>query len=142
MAQRKEKYIVVEGPIGVGKSSLARKLASTYGTELLLEKPEENPFLQRFYESPEHYALPVQLFFLFQRVRQLDEFAQQAFRKSGCVGDFMIEKDPLFAELNLDEDEFKLYEQAFQSLTLSTRQPDLVVYLQSPLMMLLIISVA
>lgn len=124
--------IIIEGPIGVGKSSLAKKLMATYDAQLLLEKPEDNPFLERFYEMPEHYALPTQLFFLFQRVRQIEQFEREKKVTLTSVADFMIDKDPLFARLNLDDDEFKLYQQAFDSLTVNVIPPDLVIYLQAP----------
>lgn len=129
--------IIIEGPIGVGKSSLARKLVATYEAQLLLEKPEDNPFLERFYEAPLHYALPTQLFFLFQRVRQIEEFERNKQISLTSVADFMIDKDPLFARLNLDDDEFELYQQAFDSLTVNVTLPDLVIYLQAPTEVLL-----
>lgn len=116
----------------MGKSSLARKLVATYGAQLLLEKPEDNPFLERFYEAPQHYALPTQLFFLFQRVRQIEQFEREKQVAITSVADFMIEKDPLFARLNLDDDEFELYQQAYDSLTVNVTPPDLVIYLQAP----------
>lgn len=126
------KYIVVEGPIGVGKSSLSKKLASTLGSSILLEKPAENPFLARFYKSPKRFALPTQLFFLFQRVRQLSELKQEDMFTPGRVADFMMEKDPLFAQITLDDEEFRLYQQVYQNLTIDAPQPDLVIYLQAP----------
>jgi len=126
------KYIVVEGPIGVGKSSLTRKLADTFGSSILLEKPAENPFLARFYKSPKRFALPTQLFFLFQRVRQLADLKQEDMFSPGRVADFMMEKDPLFAQITLDDEEFRLYRQVYQNLTIDAPKPDLVVYLQAP----------
>ncbi|WP_113955257.1 deoxynucleoside kinase [Arenicella xantha] len=126
------KYIVVEGPIGVGKSSLTRKLSETLGSSLLLEKPNENPFLQRFYKSPKRFALPTQLFFLFQRVRQLSEVKQEDMFAPGRVADFMLEKDPIFAQLTLDDDEFRLYQQVYRNLAIDAPVPDLMVYLQAP----------
>jgi len=104
------KFIVIEGPIGVGKSSLAKKMAHTLDSPTLLEKPAENPFLERFYKSPKRYALPTQLFFLFQRVRQLSDLKQEDLFSPGRVADFMLEKDPLFAQITLDDDEFRLYQ--------------------------------
>ena len=126
------KYIIVEGPIGVGKSSLCRKLADTFGSSLLLEKPAENPFLERFYKSPKRYALPTQLTFLFQRIRQLQNLKQEDMFSPGRVADYMLEKDPLFAQLTLDDDEYRLYQQVFQNLSLDIPSPDLIVYLQAP----------
>ena len=131
------KYIVVEGPIGVGKSSLAKKLADTFGASVMLEKPADNPFLQRFYKSPKRFALPTQLFFLFQRVRQVADLKQEDMFTPGRVADFMIEKDPLFAQVTLDDQEFRLYQQVYQNLTVDAPVPDLVIYLQAPVEVLL-----
>lgn len=129
---QKEQYIVVEGPIGVGKTSLAKRLADTLGHDTLLEKPEENPFLERFYQSRRLHALSTQLFFLFQRARQIEELKQGDMFRPGVIADFMLEKDTLFAEVNLDNDEFKLYQQVYEHLKLELPQPDLVIYLQAP----------
>jgi deoxyadenosine/deoxycytidine kinase len=126
------KFIVVEGPIGVGKSSLAEKLAQTFGSALLLEKPVDNPFLQRFYRSPKRFALSTQLFFLFQRVRQVADLKQEDMFMPGRIADFMIEKDPLFAQVTLDDEEFRLYQQVYKTLTIEAPKPDLVIYLQAP----------
>jgi len=126
------RFIVVEGPIGVGKTTLARRLADTFGSELLLEGAEENPFLERFYLDPRSAALPVQMFFLFQRARQMQELRQGDMFEPVRVADFMLEKDRLFAELTLDNDELRLYEQAYGLLTLDAPLPDLVIYLQAP----------
>lgn len=126
------KYIVIEGPIGVGKSSLAKKLANTFASSLLLERPAENPFLERFYKTPKRFALPTQLFFLFQRVRQLADIKQEDMFTPGRVADFMLEKDPLFAQITLDDDEFRLYQQVYQNLTIDRPEPDLVIFLQAP----------
>jgi len=136
-ASAASKYVVVEGPIGVGKSSLTKKLAATFGSSILLEKPSENPFLERFYRSPKRYALPAQLFFLFQRVRQLADLKQEDMFSPGRVADFMMEKDPLFAQITLDDEEFRLYQQVYQNLTIDAPRPDLVVYLQAPVEVLL-----
>ena len=135
--QARDKYIVVEGPIGVGKSSLAKRLAASFDSSLLLEQPAQNPFLERFYKKPKQFALPTQLFFLFQRVRQLQEMKQSDMFTPGWVADFMLEKDPLFAQLTLDDDEFRLYQQVYQNLTIDRAQPDLVIYLQAPVDVLL-----
>ncbi len=125
-------YIVVEGPIGVGKTSLARRLAQAFGSRPLLEQPDENPFLERFYESRKHYALPTQLFFLFQRVRQIEELKQRDLFSAGFVADFLLDKDALFARANLDDDELRLYEQVYYQLKLDLPSPDMVIYLQAP----------
>ncbi|MFV1997328.1 MAG: deoxynucleoside kinase [Acidiferrobacterales bacterium] len=125
-------YIVVEGPIGVGKTSLANRLSEVLGCDTLLEQPAENPFLERFYQSPKHYGLPTQLFFLFQRARQIETLKQNDMFRPSIVADFMLEKDALFARTNLDDDELRLYEQVYAQLKLELPVPDLVVYLQAP----------
>ncbi|HEX7044152.1 MAG TPA: deoxynucleoside kinase [Burkholderiales bacterium] len=130
-------YIVVEGPIGVGKTSLARRLAEALGARPLLERPEENPFLERFYQSRKHFALPTQLFFLFQRARQIQELKQRELFSTGFVGDFLIEKDRLFARTNLEADELRLYEQVYQQTIVDLPVPDRVIYLQAPVDVLL-----
>ena len=126
------RYIVVEGPIGVGKTSLARRLAESFESDLVLENAEENPFLERFYRNRRHSALPTQLFFLFQRARQIEEIRQADLFSPVRVADFMLEKDRLFAELNLDANELGLYEQVYASLEIDPPIPDLVIYLQAP----------
>lgn len=126
------RFIVIEGPIGVGKTTLAHRLAGTFGSELLLEGAEENPFLERFYRNPKDAALPTQMFFLFQRAQQMQTLRQGDMFEPVRVADFMLEKDRLFAELTLDSDELRLYEQAYDLLTLDAPQPDLVIYLQAP----------
>jgi len=127
------RYIVVEGPIGVGKTSLCNRLADHLGAEALLEKAEDNPFHEKFYQRPRHGAVPTQLFFLFQRARQIQELRQSdMFSAPVRVSDFLMEKDRLFAQITLDDDEFRLYEQVYSSLTIDTPQPDLVIYLQAP----------
>ncbi len=130
-------YVVVEGPIGVGKTSLAQRLAETYAAELLLEQPEENPFLERFYRERRRFALPTQLYFLFQRARQLQDWKQRDLFQATRVADFLLEKDSLFARINLDDDEFRLYQQVYTQLSLDLPVPDLVVYLQAPAEVLL-----
>ncbi|MGD9944583.1 MAG: deoxynucleoside kinase [Burkholderiaceae bacterium] len=127
----KYRHIVVEGPIGAGKTSLARRLAERFGAQTVLEEPAGNPFLERFYQDSRRYALPTQLFFLFQRVNQLRDLAQQDLFDQATVGDFLLEKDPLFARLTLDDDELKLYQQIFDSLRPQAPMPDLVIYLQA-----------
>lgn len=125
------RHIVVEGPIGAGKTSLARKLADRFGAQLVLEDPLSNPFLERFYRDSRRYALPAQLFFLFQRVNQLRDLAQQDLFSQAAVGDFLLDKDPLFARLTLADDELGLYRQIFESLRPQAPTPDLVIYLQA-----------
>ena len=127
----KYRHIVVEGPIGAGKTSLARKLSERFGAKLVLEDPTANPFLERFYRDARRYALPTQLFFLFQRVNQLRDLAQQELFSQSAVGDFLLDKDPLFARLTLADDELALYRQIFESLRPQAPTPDLVVYLQA-----------
>jgi len=125
-------YIVIEGPIGSGKTTLARLLSEKFSAELLSEKAEENPFLSRFYQDAQRYALPTQLFFLFQRSRQIDDMMQRDMFAKSTVADFFLEKDPLFARLNLDDEEYALYHQIYTHLQLKAPKPDLVVYLQTP----------
>lgn len=126
------RFIAVEGPIGVGKTSLAQRLADTIGAQTLLEMPEENPFLERFYQNPKQSALPTQLFFLFQRMRQLEALRQQDMFAPLTISDYLMDKDALFARVNLDADELALYETVYSQLTIQTPQPDLVVYLHAP----------
>ena len=126
------RYIVVEGPIGVGKTSLAKRLAQSFGSELILEQAEENPFLERFYRNRRNAALPTQLFFLFQRARQIEQIRQRDMFSPVRIADFLLQKDRLFAELNLDANELGLYLQVAESLELDPPTPDLVVYLQAP----------
>lgn len=130
-------YIVVEGPIGVGKTTLARKLASTFNTELLLEGADQNPFLERFYKDPKSAALQTQLFFLFQRVEQMEALRQGDIFCPVRVADFLIEKDRLFAQITLDNDELRLYDQIYSQMVLDAPCPDLVIYLQAPVEVLL-----
>ena len=125
-------YIVIEGPIGSGKTTLARLLADKFSVNLLSEKAEENPFLARFYQDAQRYALPTQLFFLFQRSAQISEMLQRDMFAHGTVSDFFLEKDSLFARLNLDDEEYALYSQIYQHLQLKASKPDLVIYLQTP----------
>lgn len=125
------RHIVVEGPIGAGKTSLARRMANASGAALMLETPDDNPFLPKFYRDMTRYALPTQLFFLFQRIHQLAELKQQDLFKGLTIGDFLIEKDPLFARMILSDDELALYEQMYRHLKPQAVVPDLVIYLQA-----------
>ena len=131
MPQPKYRYIVVEGPIGVGKTSLAKRLAERMEAETLLERPEQNPFLARFYQDMPRWALPTQLFFLFQRMNQLRELAQLSLFSGVTVADFLLEKDPLFARLTLASEEMALYQQIYDTLKLQVPQPDVVIYLHA-----------
>ena len=126
------RHIVIEGPIGAGKTSLARRLGEAIGAHLLLEQPDANPFLGRFYRDPTRFALQTQLFFLFQRLQQLADARQLNLFHTHIVGDFLLDKDPLFARLTLTDDELKLYEQIYAQLAPSSPPPDLVIYLQAP----------
>ena len=125
------RHIVVEGPIGVGKTSLARRLASHLEARTVLEQPELNPFLARFYQDTQRYALPTQLFFLFQRMDQLRDLAQPDFFGRTVVCDYLLEKDPLFAQMTLSDDEYELYRQIYDRISPQAPTPDLVVYLQA-----------
>ena len=131
------RFIVIEGPIGVGKTTLAAKLASTLGAELVLERADDNPFLERFYRNPRAGALPAQLHFLFQRAQQLAALKQQDLFAPLRVADYLIDKDRLFARTTLDEEEYRLYEQVYAKLAIEAPNPDLVIYLQAPVDVLL-----
>jgi len=124
-------YIAVEGPIGVGKTTLARRLAQTFNYQVLLEDAHENPFLERFYQNRREAALATQLFFLFQRSQKIADLRQSDIFEPVRVSDFLIDKDPLFARINLDSDEYTLYEKVFRQLTIDAPVPDLVIYLQA-----------
>ena len=126
------RYIVVEGPIGVGKTSLATRLATTLNCDLVLEQAEQNPFLEQFYRSRRQAALPTQLYFLLQRARQLEQFRHGDMFAAVKVADYLLDKDRLFAELNLNANELKLYNQLADTLDLEPPTPDLVIYLQAP----------
>lgn len=125
------RYIVIEGPIGAGKTALAHKLADHLRAQTLLEQPQDNPFLEKFYRDAARYALPTQLFFLFQRINQLRDLAQGDLFEQRIVADFLLEKDSLFAQLTLDDDELKLYRQLYNQLRPQAPAPDLVIYLQA-----------
>ncbi len=133
MSLDRYRYIVVEGPIGAGKTSLTYKLAERLDADTLLENAGDNPFLPRFYQEPKRYALPTQLHFLFDRTRQLRDLAQGDLFRVGTVSDFLIDKDMLFARLNLDDDEFELYQKVYADLAPQAPTPDLVIYLQAPI---------
>lgn len=124
-------YIAVEGPIGVGKTTLAKRLAELFDYQLLLEDAHENPFLNKFYENRRQNALATQLFFLFQRVQKMDDLKQQDMFKPLRIADFLIDKDPIFAQVNLDPDEFGLYQKVYSQMTVDAPTPDLVIYLQA-----------
>ncbi|MDI1297760.1 deoxynucleoside kinase [Methylotenera sp.] len=126
-------YIVVEGPIGCGKTTLAKMLADKFPVDYLSEKAEANPFLPRFYQDAQRYALPTQLFFLFQRANQMTDLSQRDMFAKPIVADFFLEKDPIFARLNLDDEEYALYHNIYTHLQLKAPKPDLVIYLQTPI---------
>ena len=125
------RFIAVEGPIGVGKTSLAKKLADSLSAELVLEEVFENPFLERFYQDGQSAALPAQMFFLFARARQIEGLRQSDLFATVRVSDYLFAKDRLFAELNLSPDELALYDQVEESLRVDPPVPDLVIYLQA-----------
>jgi deoxyadenosine/deoxycytidine kinase len=131
MKLERYRYIVVEGPIGVGKTSLAQLLARHLNCALLLEKPAENPFLEKFYNDIPRYALPAQLFFLFQRAAQVQSLVQMDMFSQATVSDFLLDKDQLFAGLTLSDAEHDLYQQIYRHLQPQAPQPDLVIYLQA-----------
>jgi len=131
MMLEKYHYIVVEGPIGVGKTSLASRLAEYIDASTMLERPEENPFLAKFYQDPLRYALATQLFFLFQRGNEVRDLAQMDLFSKSTVADYLFDKDPLFARMNLSDQEFVLYQQIYQSLQFQAPVPNLVIYLQA-----------
>ena len=132
MVFEKYRYVVVEGPIGAGKTSLARLLSGRFQAELMLEDAGANPFLPRFYQDKSRYALQTQLFFLFQRAAQVQDLKQMELFGHATVSDFLLDKDPLFAKLNLSDEEYRLYQQIYAHLQPQTPPPDLVIYLQAP----------
>lgn len=125
------RYIAIEGPIGVGKTALARRLADSLSADLVLEEVEENPFLERFYRDGRSAALPAQMFFLFARARQIEALRQPDLFSNVCISDYLFTRDRLFAELNLDAEELKLYDQIVENLAVEVPLPDLVIYLQA-----------
>ena len=125
------RYIAIEGPIGVGKTALARRLADSLSADLVLEEVEENPFLERFYRDGRSAALPAQMFFLFARARQIEDLRQSDLFSSVRISDYLFTRDRLFAELNLDAEELKLYDQIADNLAVDAPVPDLVIYLQA-----------
>lgn len=125
------RFIAIEGPIGVGKTSLARRLAATWQTDLLLEVAADNPFLPKFYEDPRRYALATQLHFLFQRTRELQARSQVDLFAPRLTADFLFEKDRLFAKVALDDDEYALYREIYQRVVQTLPGPSLVIYLQA-----------
>jgi deoxyguanosine kinase len=131
------RFIVIEGPIGVGKTTLAAKLAAALSAELILERADDNPFLERFYRNPRAGALPAQLYFLFQRAQQLAALKQHDMFAPLRVADYLIDKDRLFARTTLDEEEYRLYDRVYAQLAIEAPKPDLVIYLQAPVDVLL-----
>ena len=127
-----QRYIVVEGPIGVGKTSLAELLAERLQAGKLLEGPDENPFITQFYTDMRRYAFQTQLYFLLNRFRQQQELAQFDLFKQSLVSDYLFDKDKIFAYLNLDDSELLLYEKIYRTLAVEVPSPELVVYLQAP----------
>lgn len=125
-------YIAIEGPIGIGKTTLAKRLADSFNYETLLEEAETNPFLERFYQDRLSNALPTQLYFLFQRMRKLQDLRQGDIFQQVRISDFLIEKDPLFARITLDNDEYRLYQTVYDNIIEDLPKPDLVIYLQAP----------
>jgi deoxyadenosine/deoxycytidine kinase len=130
-------YLVIDGPIGAGKTTLARRLAADFGARLLLEKPEDNPFLPRFYRDPVTGALPAQLVFLLQRAGQCEAFAQRDLFDEQWVADFLFDKDRLFAELTLSPTDLALYDRVFERLAWSVPAPSAVIYLTAPVEVLM-----
>jgi deoxyguanosine kinase len=131
------RFIAVEGPIGVGKTSLAKRLCTSLSAQPVLEEAAQNPFLERFYRNPRAGALPAQLYFLLQRAQQLASLKQQDLFAPVRVTDYLLEKDRLFARVTLDDAEYALYEQLYTKLDIQVPKPDLVVYLQAPVDVLL-----
>ncbi len=131
------RYIAIEGPIGVGKTTLAHRLGETLSAEVFLEKPQENPFLEKFYNEPRRYALAAQLSFLVQRAQQVDQLRQGDLFANRCVADFLFDKDRLFARLNLQGAEMDLYDDIFRRMAWQAPRPDCVIYLHAPVEVLM-----
>ena len=127
----KFRYLVVEGPIGAGKTTLAKRLAARLSADLVLEQPADNPFIARFYQDMARYALPTQLFFLFQRTRMIEPLKQPDMFARPAVADFLLDKDLLFARVTLSGEEFTLYQKIYDALAPQAPTPDLVIYLQA-----------
>lgn len=130
-ASKASRYIAIEGPIGVGKTALAKRLAERLSGDLVLEELDENPFLERFYCDGRSAALPAQMFFLFARARQIEDMRQSDLFSNVRISDYLFTRDRLFAELNLDAEELKLYDQISENLAIDAPVPDLVIYLQA-----------
>ena len=130
-------YTVIEGPIGVGKSSLSQRLANEFNSELILEEIDDNPFLEQFYQRPKEAALSTQLYFLMQRTKQIQSLRQSSIFSQTKIADYLIDKDKLFAQVTLNPTEYDLYLQVYEHMITEAPKPDLVVYLQAPVSTLL-----
>ena len=131
------KYIVIEGPIGVGKTSLANKLSLEWDADLILENVDDNPFLSKFYKNQREVSLQTQLYFLLTRTRQVQAFKQQDIFSKTRVSDFMLQKDRIFAQVTLNNEEYDLYDQLYSYMTVDIPKPDLLIYLQAPVKVLM-----
>lgn len=137
MKDLSSKYIVIKGPIGVGKTSLANKLALEWDAELILENVDDNPFLSKFYKNQREVSFQTQLYFLLTRTRQVQSFKQQDIFSKPRVSDFMLQKDRLFAQVTLNNEEYDLYDQLYSYMTVDIPKPDLLIYLQAPIEVLM-----
>jgi len=124
-------YIAVEGPIGVGKTSLAKKISADFGHQLCLEQPDENPFLKDFYENKQKFAFATQIHFVMQRSQQINKYFSESLIEQQIVSDFIFEKEDLFAGLNLTDDEYKVFAEVKSKFYINSPKPDLVIYLQA-----------